>query len=440
MNPVRTTLVLVVSFLTAVSASTQNLRAQELTYSPYWFDGFNVSTASSDINFEIDPNTGPTPPRQGGVDAPITWVTNVNSYPPVDPNNPVNQDYKHQLFGPNPDPNLPSTQPLQLAEDATHPNLGAPDGIIPTIASPNFDFSGTLPNGDIIGKRITFSVDAASFVPAFDPNSASLGFGWTFAGVTVGGEAPLIDNADTEAQYNSQPARDRYSVTFTDDRFSLLEPFASVFDPNGVIFDDTGCVGCYLKHYAGDDLGVLDVTIDIDDPNNDGNPWDGVGSTVFTVSVNGDVLRRPNQGDAPWIYEIPNGGLTSNYISLYGKHQTFIFAELSTLAVHTFDNLTVWSAPAFASTENADFNGNGIVDANDFLTLQRNLGLTGQTDNSNGDANFDGIIDGADVAIWNSQYGTSPLISSATTVPEPTTVVLLAMTSLTMLFPRRREM
>lgn len=434
--------VIVLSFVLLVISSPKDSAAQELIYSPYWFDGFDVSTASNDINLEIDPNSGLNPPRQGGIDAPISWVSNVNSYPPVlDPNgNPVDESYKQQLFGPDPDPNLPSIQPLQLAEDGIHPNLGPPDGIIPTIASPNFDFSGTLPNGDIIGKRITFSLDVASFVPAFDPNSASLGFGWTFAGVTVGGEAPLIDNADSEAQYNSQPPRDRYSVSFVDDRFSQLEPFASVFDPNGVIFDDTGCVGCFLKHYAGDDLGVLDVTIDIDDPNNDGNPWDGVGSTVFTVSVNGDVLRRPNQGDAAWVYEIPDGGLTSNYISLYGKHQKFIFAGLSTLATHTFDNLTVWSAPAFASTEDADFNGNGVVDANDFLTLQRNLGLTGQTDNSNGDANFDGIIDAADVAIWNTQYGSAPpLTSNVAAVPEPTTAVLLTMTSLTMLSFRRRK-
>ena len=418
----------------------QNAEAQELTYSPYWFDGFNVSANSSDVNFEIDPNSGLNPPRQGGVDAPVTWLTNVNSYPPLDPNNPVNRDYKHQLFGPNPDPNLPSIQPLQLAEDATHPNNPGV-GIIPTMVSPNHNFNGVLPNGDIIGKRITLSIDVATFVPAFvDPNATFTGFGYTFAGITVGGAAPLIDNSDSEAILNSQSPRERYSTSFIDDRFTFQEGFAGVQDINGPINDNTGCVGCFLKHYAGDELGILDVTIDIDDPNNDGNPWDGVGSTVITVSVNGDVLRRPNQGDAAWVYEIPNGGLTDNYLTLFGMHQTFI--DNPSLAVHTFDNLTVWSAPAFAATEDADFDGDGVVTGLDFLIYQQNVGLSGQTDNSNGDANFDGVVGTADLAIWETQYGAAPLIADISTVPEPSCVFLLLFgTCCTMLSrPRTHEM
>lgn len=424
----------------AVSAPLQAVHAQ-LTYSPYWFDGFNVSTNTTDINLEIDPNSGLAPPRQGGIDAPVTWVSNVNAYP-LDPNDTTDRSYKAQLFGPNPDPNLPSIQPLQLAEDNTNANIGPPDGIIPTIVSPDFDFSGTLPNGDIIGKRITVDIDVASLVPAYDPNSASFGSGYTWAGITVGGESTLIDDVDSEGQLNVQPPADRFGARFVDDRFANFEPFMQAYDPNGVIFDDSGCIGCFLDHANG--TNTLSVRIDIDDPNNDGNPWDGVGSTVFTVSVfdpnlgDYDPVRNPNNGD-PWFHEIADGGLTSNYISLFGKAQTFSFAGLSNLAVHTFENLTVWSAPAFEVNEDADFNGNGVVDANDFLTLQRNLGLTGQTDNSNGDANFDGIIDGADVAIWNNQYGNAPPLSgNVSAVPEPTTVVLLSMTSLTMLLSRRR--
>ncbi|NJM41046.1 MAG: hypothetical protein HC853_09855 [Anaerolineae bacterium] len=38
------------------------------------------------------------------------------------------------------------------------------------------------------------------------------------------------------------------------------------------------------------------------------------------------------------------------------------------------------------SSLNADFDGNGIVNGNDFLLWQRGVGLTGQTTNANGDA------------------------------------------------------
>ncbi|MBN1854567.1 MAG: hypothetical protein JW829_17680, partial [Pirellulales bacterium] len=42
--------------------------------------------------------------------------------------------------------------------------------------------------------------------------------------------------------------------------------------------------------------------------------------------------------------------------------------------------------------DNADFNGDNIVDGNDFLIWQIGLGLTGQTNNDNGDANGDGTV------------------------------------------------
>ncbi|MBN1854251.1 MAG: hypothetical protein JW829_16095, partial [Pirellulales bacterium] len=42
--------------------------------------------------------------------------------------------------------------------------------------------------------------------------------------------------------------------------------------------------------------------------------------------------------------------------------------------------------------DNADFNGDKIVDGNDFLIWQIGLGLTGQTNNDNGDANGDGTV------------------------------------------------
>jgi Concanavalin A-like lectin/glucanases superfamily len=80
----------------------------------------------------------------------------------------------------------------------------------------------------------------------------------------------------------------------------------------------------------------------------------------------------------------------------------------------------------------ANFDHDNDVDGTDFLIWQRGYNLTGQTDNSHGDANFNGTVDGADLAIWESQYGTiMPLTAASTAVPEPASVVLVLMAGVT---------
>jgi hypothetical protein len=51
----------------AAALTTGTARAQ---YTPYWFDGFDTSASSLDINFEIGS------PRQGGAGIPTAWLSN----------------------------------------------------------------------------------------------------------------------------------------------------------------------------------------------------------------------------------------------------------------------------------------------------------------------------------------------------------------------------
>ncbi|MGB7069669.1 MAG: dockerin type I domain-containing protein [Pyrinomonadaceae bacterium] len=74
---------------------------------------------------------------------------------------------------------------------------------------------------------------------------------------------------------------------------------------------------------------------------------------------------------------------------------------------------------------NAYFDGDGDVDGGDYLKWQRGVGLTGQTNNSNGDANGDGSVAAADLSIWRTQFGVGPLVAAATAIPEPTCFSLL---------------
>ena len=166
------------------------------------------------------------------------------------------------------------------------------------------------------------------------------------------------------------------------------------------MFDDTGCIGCNLTHTAG--AGQLNVQIDVDDPA-DGNPWDGSGSTVIQVFVNGDPIRNPNDG-TPYVFEKTGGGYTDNYITLFGQRQTFV--SLPGLATHIFDNLTVWSAPLFPV--DVDLDGDGDVDGQDFLLIQQN--------------------DPSLVPDWEANYGMgSPPLVGVQSVPEPSSVGLMGL-------------
>jgi hypothetical protein len=92
--------------------------------------------------------------------------------------------------------------------------------------------------------------------------------------------------------------------------------------------------------------------------------------------------------------------------------------NFSLIEVNT--NLAVAPAP------NANFDGLGLVDGNDFLKWQQGLGSTGQTTNANGDANGSGVVDAADLAIWRSHFGQATTVAVAAAVPEPTSAALVA--------------
>ena len=83
------------------------------------------------------------------------------------------------------------------------------------------------------------------------------------------------------------------------------------------------------------------------------------------------------------------------------------------------------SAVAFAD---ADFNGDNMVDGADLALWQANLGTSGDIPLP-GDANRDGVVDGSDFLVWQRQQGA--VISRATAqVPEPATLSLLLMATL----------
>jgi len=75
--------------------------------------------------------------------------------------------------------------------------------------------------------------------------------------------------------------------------------------------------------------------------------------------------------------------------------------------------------------EDADFDDNGFVEGADFLSWQRGSG--NGTTHAEGDADFNDVVDGSDLEIWESQYGGPPPVRAAVaTIPEPASGFLSA--------------
>lgn len=76
--------------------------------------------------------------------------------------------------------------------------------------------------------------------------------------------------------------------------------------------------------------------------------------------------------------------------------------------------------PKLSPTDLGDFDEDGLVEAGDFLTWQRNYGGSGASP-SQGDANRDGLINQVDLGFWSSNYGkvVDATQNLASQVPEP---------------------
>jgi hypothetical protein len=74
----------------------------------------------------------------------------------------------------------------------------------------------------------------------------------------------------------------------------------------------------------------------------------------------------------------------------------------------------------------ADFDGDGAVDGDDFLTWQRGAGLSSGVTHASGDANRDGAINAADLAMWSAQFAGQSVAAAATQVPECSSASLSA--------------
>jgi hypothetical protein len=88
------------------------------------------------------------------------------------------------------------------------------------------------------------------------------------------------------------------------------------------------------------------------------------------------------------------------------------------------------TAGATSPGVSGDYNGNGRVDAADYVVWRKNLGLMGGATAAQGDGNGDGNVTDSDFRLWRAQYGETTSGSGATVgvgsagVPEPGSLLL----------------
>lgn len=81
------------------------------------------------------------------------------------------------------------------------------------------------------------------------------------------------------------------------------------------------------------------------------------------------------------------------------------------------------AAPIGFAADTADFDSDFDIDGADLLAWQRGFGVTTLAGLNDGDGNFSGTVNGADLSIWEMQYNASSL-KAAQSVPEPTALFL----------------
>lgn len=118
------------------------------------------------------------------------------------------------------------------------------------------------------------------------------------------------------------------------------------------------------------------------------------------------------------------------FSSVFGEFDTF---DLPSLTTGLFWDTSALGSNGVLSVEaglQGDFDGDNDVDTIDFLIWQRGAGTLVNATLGDGDADLDGDVDHDDYLLWEANFGqvlTSPL---AATVPEPSSLAILLMSTI----------
>ncbi len=165
------------------------------------------------------------------------------------------------------------------------------------------------------------------------------------------------------------------------------------------------------------DLGGLVAGIDFDQLNVLGNA--SLAGTLDVALIDpGTGLFAPVAGDSFDILTA-TGGVTGTFTT---ENLPVLTGGLSWDVVYGANAVTL---QVLSTTLPADFDGDGDVDSADLVVWQSSYGV-----DAGADADGDGDSDGFDFLAWQQQFTGPAAVPSATSVPEPSGIVLLVVGSL----------
>ena len=135
--------------------------------------------------------------------------------------------------------------------------------------------------------------------------------------------------------------------------------------------------------------GIVPISsvVVVDDNGTPGNTADDFNPTFVSGDINNNGLLDFNE---TWTYTAT---------SIVAAGQTTRIAKVTATSSTT---TVVKSVPAsyFGVVPHADFNGNAIVDAGDYVLWRKNSGLTSGATLAKGDANADAAVNNTDYNLW----------------------------------------
>jgi hypothetical protein len=102
-----------------------------------------------------------------------------------------------------------------------------------------------------------------------------------------------------------------------------------------------------------------------------------------------------------------------------------------------YDDFSITSMPDLPAVP-GDFDSDGDVDGADFVAWQNHFPTANGATLVDGDADADGDVDGADFVVWQTNFPFAPG-STASPIPEPGSIGLIAIGSVACLFARYRR-
>lgn len=148
----------------------------------------------------------------------------------------------------------------------------------------------------------------------------------------------------------------------------------------------------------------------------------------------GSNLPILNPGTGPNQYQNINGTGQVKFGSINGNVAT-IYAMSTNNGIEAF-TFTLDTAV----TNSGDYNGNGVVDAADYILWRETLGQAASLAGSGADGDGDGTIGPGDYSYWQARFGNTAGSGLGTAqVPEPTSIALVALMLMGMVAHRGRR-